>query len=272
MWPPWIIIRKINNSTDAEEPDVMILDVKSENEYGNLYQIVKYITDAYNNKEMLYLNRKSIRTSESDYLSAFNFYIRGRIQGAAASIIHVSRGCITPGTLYYYEDYTKEMKSKKFNYEIEISDKPDDNDGYFSWNITLSKIPKIKENTNFDSITKTVNQWDLFISVFVAKSSFGSAGVQRYDYSFENVKQNIKDSIFFQEISFNLINELYDNFGPCPCDICLVKATCIQFTINSWNQKHRLIAKQCEKSENYNQNCLSYLNNIKIDDDLTELM
>jgi hypothetical protein len=268
MWPQWIILRQLDRFSDVEKHDVIILDVKSENEYGNYYQIIKYITDAYDNKEMLYSNAKLIGNNESNYLSSLNLFIRGGIQGAAASIIHVSKGCIIPVSFYEYELFFKEMKSKNLTYEITISSQKNDNGGCFNWDITLNNLPYIINYTGFDSITKTVNQLESYISIFIAKTSFGVSGFQRYDYRFENVKQKIKESIFFEEISYKLLNEIYDNCGVCPCDICAVRSACIQFSILSWKQKYRRITDQCQESENYNDLCLNYLNNKKIDQDL----
>jgi hypothetical protein len=271
MWPQWIVVKKLNNHLDSPSTDVVILDVKSENEYGNFYQIIKYITDAYNNKQMVLTNSKYTRIPDN-LSNDLSFYIRGQIEGAAASIIYVSQACIVPGSILEYQDYTQHQEpNKEYTYTVTISDKPD-NAGDFNWNITLRKLRQIKELTESGIITKTVKQWEPFISVFMAKQSLGLHGVQRYNFTFENAAETIRNSIFFEEISFRLLNELYSNVGVCPCDICLVKTSCIQHKTTTWMQKHRKITKQCEANKKYIDDCLEFLDRQDIDEELVSLM
>jgi len=254
--PANIIIQERDKSCSKE--DKLLLYVKMDGYFYNKYGVINNIIKAYNNKKRIYETFFYLNFEEENIQSMLNNYVRGFVGYAASSIIHVSNQNYMPVSVLGYKEYEEVgyFYDYAYTYFIEIL-REDDKDGDRIWEITLSKLNHI---ASFDSITRTAKEWDKWCKINIALESLLSTGLREcYDYDQKTVKRDVAESILFNCINLNILEDLYLNIGPCPCDVCVARAPCVQHHKDINQKSQRKITNKCEAKSVYEDNCMEYL-------------
>lgn len=168
----------------------------------------------------------------------------------ATSLILISKGDFEPSTRDGYEQIKMGgcFWEPDYWYKIVLFPETDqDNDPFCELTVSW-RLP----SAVFTSIKRSLKEWRRYAELTAAYTSM----VQ--EYSFQDINNNnanvnpeIESSIYLKEANSQILADVYRNLGPCPCDECIVRASCIETLTLNGGGKYRRMHDKCDKKVIY---------------------
>jgi hypothetical protein len=110
---------------------------------------------------------------------------------------------------------------------------------------------------------QSIKEWQRYSDVIMAWSSIvKDEGIPRFNTRNKTIDPLVADSLYSDELYARILVPIYKSIGKCPCDICMVRPTCISVKSENGNEKIRKVRRNCEKKVDFVQKAKRYLSSL----------
>jgi hypothetical protein len=187
-------------------------------------------------------------------------YSRGnQLEVIAASLVVVSEGEFEPASRWGYEQFAECGHFFEPDYRYEIVLLPEtDQDGDPIVEITVWRHLMIIGT--FIPLKRSIKEWGKYNDVTVAWTSMVEEyAIQDINSNIEDATPEVTDSLYFREIKLGILTAVYRALGRCPCDACLVRASCIETRQFEDGGRRRRMRNKCTAKLDYKASVKQFL-------------
>jgi hypothetical protein len=107
---------------------------------------------------------------------------------------------------------------------------------------------------------QSIKEWQRYSDIIMAWSSIvKDKWIQRVSQTGKATNPLIKGSLYLDELYARILVPIYKRAGKCPCDICLVRPSCISIETEHEDLKRRKTGDKCREKVSYEQGVKKYL-------------